>query len=252
MPVPTGYTIAAAQYTARRGDISANLGSHMRMAGMAAQAGVDFLVFPELSVTGYEMDLAESLQSTPDDAMFAPLQTFASQHDMRVMVGMPLRAPSGKPYLGSVILGGAAPVAYHKVHVHKSEEPYFQPDDKVGMAEHKGTKLGLAICADLNHPSHAARAADCGADIYAASALISVEGYDREAKMLEGYARAHDIAVMLSNYAGKSGPYTPPGGSAIWAPGGEQVAIMNDTQEALVLATRTESGWVGRTLISNN
>ncbi|WP_262692265.1 carbon-nitrogen hydrolase family protein [Kordiimonas aestuarii] len=247
MPTPTGYTIASAQYSARRGDIHANLDKHVRMTEAAAREGVDFLVFPELSVTGYEMDLAEELQTTPDGSLFMPLHLLAAQHDMRVMVGMPLRAPSGKPYLGSLILGGAAPVAYHKVHVHKSEEPYFQPDDKVGMAEHKGAKLGLAICADLNHPSHAARAADCGADIYAASALISVEGYDREAKMLEGYARAHDMAVMLANYATQSGDYIPPGGSAIWAPGGRQVAIMNDTEVALVMATKTaENGWVGK------
>ena len=186
MPVPTGYTIASAQYAAKRGDIAANLDTHMRMAEMAASHGVDFLMFPELSLTGYEMDLAESLQTTADDPVFAPLQTFARERGMRIMAGMPLRAPAGKPYIGATIFGGAAPESYNKVHVHDSDAPYFQKDDKVGLLEHRGARIGLAICADLNHPSHAAAAAGCGADIYAASALISVNGYAREAKMLEG------------------------------------------------------------------
>ncbi len=248
MPIPYGYTIAAAQYAAKRGDISANLNTHMRMTELAAGAGVDFLVFPELSVTGYEMDLAKELQTMPDDPMFHPLQSLAAQHNMRVMVGMPLKASSGKPYLGSVILGGAEPVAYHKVHVHDSEAPYFQPDDKVGLVEHKDVKLGLAICADLNHPSHIARAAESGADLYAASALITETGYNREAMILQGYARDHKMAVMLSNYATKSGDYIPPGGSAIWAPGGKQVAVIDDTREAIVYATNAEAGWVGKIL----
>lgn len=246
MPIPCGYTIAAAQYTARRGAAKANLDTHMRMIGAAIKAEVDFLIFPELSVTGYEMDLAEQLQTTPSDPMFQPLQSLAAQHDMRVMVGMPLKAPSGKPYLGSILLGGAEPEAYHKVHVHDSEAPYFQADDKVGLIEHKGAKLGLAICADLNHASHAARAAECGADLYAASALISEAGYAREAKMLEGYAREHNMAVMLSNYATRSGAYTPPGGSAIWAPGGKQLAVVDDTREALACARNVDNSWSGK------
>ena len=249
MPVPTGYTIASAQYSVVRGDIAANLDTHMRMTERAAALGVDFLVFPELSVTGYELDLAAELQTTAADPVFAPLQALAAQHDMRVMVGMPLKAASGKPYIGSIIFGGAATRTYNKVHVHESEAAYFQSDDKVGIMEHKGAALGLAICADLNHASHAARAAECGADIYAASALISAGGYAREAKMLEGYARQHGMAVMLSNYATRSGAYIPPGGSAIWDEGGRQVAIMDDTEEAIVMATKTpENGWVGRTL----
>lgn len=247
MPVPVGYTIASAQYSAKRGDIAANLDTHLRMTERAAASGVNFLVFPELSLTGYEMDLAEELQTTSDDPAFAPLQALAAQHDMRVMVGMPLKAVTGKPYIGAIIFGGASPVTYNKVHVHDSEAPYFQCDDKVGMLEHKGARIGLAICADLNHASHAASAADCGADIYAASALISVAGYAREAKMLEGYAREHGMAVMLANYATQSGDYIPPGGSAIWDERGRQVAIMDDTEVALVVATKmTENGWVGK------
>lgn len=243
MPLPYGYTVAAAQYSAIRGDVRANLDTHMRMAEIAASAGVDFLVFPELSITGYELDLADGLQTTADDPLFMPLHTFASQHDMRVMVGVPLKAASGKPYLGSLILGGPTHIPYHKVHVHDSEAPYFQPDNKLGLIEHKGAKLELAICADLNHASHAARAAVHGADLYAASALISESGYAREAKVLEGYAREHQMAVLLANYATQSGSYIPPGGSAVWAPGGTQVALIDDTREAIVTATYTEAGW---------
>lgn len=49
--------IAAAQSTSVAGDITANMLIHTRFINAAHQAGVALLVFPELSLCGYELPL---------------------------------------------------------------------------------------------------------------------------------------------------------------------------------------------------
>ena len=46
-------TIGAAQFDAVGGDITANVGEHVRLIDEAGGDGVDLLVFPELSLSGY-------------------------------------------------------------------------------------------------------------------------------------------------------------------------------------------------------
>ena len=69
--------VAAAQTISRPGSIRENVERHLVLAGAAAERGVELLVFPELSLTGYEPDLACELR--PDDARLAPLRTLAAR-----------------------------------------------------------------------------------------------------------------------------------------------------------------------------
>jgi predicted amidohydrolase len=63
------FKIAAAQVASVRGDIDRNIATHAA-AMAAAQAGISALAFPELSMTGYEPDLAAEIG---DDAGGQPV-----------------------------------------------------------------------------------------------------------------------------------------------------------------------------------
>jgi len=52
-------SIAAAQTIPRRGDVDATVEDHVQLVQVAAEEGARVLVFPELSLIGYELDLAE-------------------------------------------------------------------------------------------------------------------------------------------------------------------------------------------------
>jgi len=60
--------LAAAQTKPTRGDIKENLLDHYRLIELAADHGANLIVFPELSITGYERETAESLSFTIDDS----------------------------------------------------------------------------------------------------------------------------------------------------------------------------------------
>lgn len=231
---------AAAQTASIRGDVTGNAARHLRFAGMAAARGVQLLVFPELSLTGYELDIAASHPIHPDDLVLAPMRALSAQAGMTVVVGAPIRGEAGVLHIGLIaLLPDGTASTYAKVHVHSSEAHVFAcgaggPDLDIG-----GMKAGLAICRDAAIPEHAAKAASRHVDLYAASVMIDVPGSGRKVPLLEGYAREHGFAVLMANYSGVSGGDVSAGGSTIWRPGGEIAARAQGTEETLVIADLT-------------
>jgi predicted amidohydrolase len=101
-----------------------NVSEHLKFIGVAASLGVDLIVFPELSLTGYELDLAWGLQLEKDDPKLEPLRRAAREHDMHVLVSGPWVSGLDKPYLGAFLLSPEKTICYAKMHVHQSEQKY--------------------------------------------------------------------------------------------------------------------------------
>src|SRR5256885_16415586 len=101
------FKIAAAQVASIRGDIQANVATHAAAIAAAARHGVAVLVFPELSLTGYEPDLAAELAMTAEDGRLAPLLALAREHRIEAVVGAPLQDGTAKPALGAIWIGAS-------------------------------------------------------------------------------------------------------------------------------------------------
>lgn len=245
----TPLRIAAAQAPAVPGDVRRNVQTHLAFARVAAHQGVQVLVFPELSLTGYELRaLAANVWDAGHEAL-APLRRAAEEHSMALLVGAPA-APvqsGGLPAIGAWLLGPDGSVAvYRKRHLHGSETQFASAgEDDVQVHLLAGEPAAVAVCADLTHPEHAQAARGAGAGLYVASALVSANGYDPESALLQGYARDLDMGVLLANYSGPSGGYASAGRSAFWAPGGQCVVAAPDDAPCLVWAARGDSGWTG-------
>lgn len=240
--------VAAAQSASARGDVDGNVRDHLRLVGVAASAGVNLIVFPELSLTGYELDLAPALQLEGDDPRLEPLGRAARQHDMHVLVGGPWVSGLDKPYLGAFLLSPERSVCYAKVHVHPSEETYFARGQDGCIVSIRGVPTGIAICADTSHPSHVADAAERGAELYVASVMKTEAEYPAHANRLEHYAAHHGMAVLTANYAGATGGSESAGKSAIWDERGKLVVRAGSTGEALVIARRDGGKWSGEVI----
>jgi len=241
--------VAAAQTISLAGDMPANIDSHLRFMREAAAHGVQLLVFPELSLTGYELSMADELAIDADDARLAPMRDLARETGMRAVVGAPLRTENGKLAIAALVLqddGGMS--IYCKQHLHAGEEKAFVAG-KGGAPVQVGEDLiALAVCADATHPSHAAHAASGNPAVYAAGSVISVGSYPAESAQLAGYAATHGMAVLLANHGGPTGGWPCAGRSAVWAPGGEQVAAAPGVGEFLVIATRQGDDWSGKAI----
>lgn len=243
----TTLTVAAAQSISIAGDVHANIARHQRFIMAAAEQGVQVLVFPELSLSGYERGLAAQLAIAPDAALLQPLRDLAQEVGVTAVVGMPIRLSDDSPVLiGALVLAADGSLAvYSKQHLHPGEEVAFAPGAGGAPLTLGDDTLALAVCADFCHASHAAAAAEVGAGIYAAGVLITEGGYAADSALLQGYAREHGMLVLMANHGGATGGWESAGRSAIWAADGRLLAAAPGVGDALVIARRQAAHWRG-------
>jgi predicted amidohydrolase len=226
--------------------MDANLAAHAAAMRAAAKHGVAALVFPELSLTGYEPDLAAELAITPQDSRLRPLIELAHEHQIEAIVGAPLHSGSAKPALGAIVFSPSGTITtYWKMHLGGSEPDYFVPGSTPLTLVVGGHKTGLAICADSSLPSHPQAYADLGADIYAAGVFLNAEWYATDVPRLAQYAARYQLLTVLANHAASVGTHKSVGRSAIWAPGGKLLAQAAGDEDALVIATASNHTWQG-------
>lgn len=243
----TAFTLAAAQTLSIAGDVAANISRHLVFMQVAAEQGVQVLVFPELSLTGYEPTLAADLAIAPDAPLLAPLREMARELQLTAVVGMPIRlASQTQVMIGALVLCADGSVAvYTKQHLHPGEEVAFAAGQGGAALEWGDDRVALAVCADFSHASHPRQAAQAGANVYAAGVLISEGGYAKDSALLQGYAAEHRLLVLMANHGGPSGGWACAGRSAIWGADGRLLAAVPGVGEALVIARRDGEHWLG-------
>jgi len=241
------FSIAAAQLESVQGNIEANIHTHKTYIAAAAENNVDFLIFPELSLTGYEPELADRLQLHVDDPRLNLFKKSAYAHKMTIAIGAPMVSPEGvKPNIASFIFSPNKHEVYAKQYLHPGEEVYFSAGNKGCVINVNGTTIGMAICADITHPEHAQNAAENGAVLYAAGVFITENGYVVDTTLLQQYAKKHAMAVAMANYSSSTSRLKPAGKSAVWNEKGELIVSAQGMEDALVIAEQGKSSWSGR------
>jgi predicted amidohydrolase len=91
-----------------KGDVAANVADAQHWASVAVKQGVGLLVFPELSMTGYEPSLARELAMTMEDERFAGLQRVSDRYGMLIGVGVPILEGAALDDGGTVSAGEGA------------------------------------------------------------------------------------------------------------------------------------------------
>ena len=117
--------ICAAQLRPTAGNIEANVRQHLRLLGLAVSHDAHLILFPELSLTGYEPKLAMQLATNQDDRRLDAFQRTADSKSLSIAVGIPTVAEAGIRISIVVFQPGSARVTYSKQQLHTDELPYF-------------------------------------------------------------------------------------------------------------------------------
>jgi len=236
-------TIAAAQFIAKRGDVEHNVVRHMRLASLAADRGARMIVFPELSLTSYDLNVTAGDAVAPDDSRLRPLVDVARERDLILVAGAPIVFDNDLCIGAIAFRPDGQTTTYMKQYPTVTEQRTFKPGPSGVTIAVEDDLVGLAICADVGHAEHARDAAKRGATIYAAGSLISDDGYATDAALLQRYAAEHSMLALLANYGAPTGGYTAAGRSAAWSETGELLASAPPEGEALVVARRSRGRW---------
>lgn len=227
-------TIAVAQPLCAARDVAANAAFH---AAAVRAAGARVVLFPELSLTGYELDASAI---SPDDPRLASLVEACAETGSLALAGAPVRGQAGGDHIGTLaVRGGGATAVYHKLWLGGAEPGRFSPGSQPAVLEVDGWRLGLAICKDTGIPQHAADTAARGMDVYAASVLETADRGPVLDERARRAARDHGVWVAVASFAGSTGGGfdRAAGDSAIWSP--EGVAVRRAGREPGALARVT-------------
>ena len=198
MKTPT-LAVAVAQPEIIRGDIQANANRH---AAAIRFASARVVVFPELSLTGYELDApAVAL----DDPALAGIVAACRETGTVALVGAPV-ADHGDLFIATLQVDGAGVrIAYRKTWLHGDENIRFSRGPGATTVDVDGWTIGLAICKDTGASQHTAQIARLDVDLYAAGVV------DLPEDLVEGRARAFVISrainapVAVASFAGPTG-----------------------------------------------
>ncbi len=223
-------TLAVAQPPCTAGDVSANVTAHAVLVGAAAARVV---VFPELSLTGYELD-APLLDVA--DPRLAPLADVCARTGTTVLAG----APVDGPHIGVLAIDASGvTVAYRKMYPGGDEPARFAAGRDPAVLEVDGWRIGLAVCRDTGLPAQAAATAALGMDVYAAGLADHPHSDAIQEERARRIAADHGVWVAFASFAGPTGGgYGETAGrSGIWSPTGRVVDRAGREAGALARAT---------------
>lgn len=95
------YSIA--QINSVRKDYKQNIDKHMDYIKLASQNDAKIIIFPELSITGYEQELAREQYFIRDDSRLDCFKKASVDHDIIIVAGAPLLLEN-QLYISSLIL----------------------------------------------------------------------------------------------------------------------------------------------------
>jgi predicted amidohydrolase len=161
--------IGLAQIDCKLGDVAGNVERHLRWIGQARERGVDLLVFPELSLTGYRLLHLTSRVALPASA--PELRRLAeAAGPMAVVLGFVEESDRGVLHNTAALLGHGRHDRPHLLHRKLylptyglfQEERFFRAGRRLDLAKLPWGKTGILICEDLWHPELARRLAVAG------------------------------------------------------------------------------------------
>jgi predicted amidohydrolase len=226
--------IAVAQPPCVSYDVAANAETH---AATIRAADARVVVFPEFSLTGYELD-APAI--TAEDSRLTPIVEACAEVGSLALVGAPGQGREGEAHIAMLAVDGTGvTVAYRKMWLGTAESQRFTPGSKPAVLEVDGWRLGLAICKDTGVPRHAADTAALGIDVYVAGLLESAEAAAIQDERAHRVATDHQVWVAIASFAGSTGGgYDRAAGrSSIWTPHGDAIAQTGLEPGAIVHAT---------------
>jgi predicted amidohydrolase len=241
--------LAAAQTKPKRGDIDANLLDHYRLVKLAAENDAQLIVFPELSITGYEREDADRLAFTENDPRLDHLKQLAIENKITIIAGAPIRIQSDL-FLGEFCIAPNDSVSiYTKQFLHTGEDVYYTPSfDYNPILEIENEIISCAICADIDNPKHPENASKNNSSTYIASIFFSPNGIPQAHQSLQNYSSQHKMNILMANFGGDSYGSPSGGRSAFWNNKGELITQMEDSGSGLLIVEKHDTGWASKIL----
>lgn len=227
--------ISVAQTKPVTGDIQSNIERHKVLIDRAVSNDADLIVFPELSLTGYEPERSEKLATTQDDQRFDKFQKISDSQQITIGVGVPTQTIEGTCISMLLFQPNEERQTYSKKYLHADENSFFVSGQNPVRLIGRQSNIALAICYEISVPKHVADACNSGASIYIASVAKFEHSIDKAIKRLSQIASDYSMTVLMSNSIGRADGHNCAGKTSIWNVQGSLVGQLNDSSEGILM-----------------
>jgi len=248
--VKTHCKIGIAQISPRLGDVAANLSIYEQQIARAQEEGIDLLVFPELSLTGYHLrDMVATVALREDAPEVTRLKELSQS--VPFIAGLVEESADFRFYNTALYLSdGDIQHVHRKVYLPTygmfDEQRYYARGDRVRAFETPFGRAATLVCEDLWHPSTAYIAAlDQALLIICPSSsplrgIVDDKEQDENARYWElinrAYAETFGVFLIYANRVGFEDGVGFWGGSEIIDPFGQCLAKGQYYEEDFVTA----------------
>jgi predicted amidohydrolase len=232
-------TVALAQIAPRLGALDENLATHHARLDEARSRGADLVVFPELGLTGYQLqDLASEVAMRLDDPRLARLA--GATHGLSAIVSFVEESADHRLFIAAALLEDG-----ELRHVHRKlflptyglfdERRFFAAGDVLrAVPSRLGVGIGLGVCEDFWHLPVPQLLALDGAQILvnvssspgrdlAATNEVGLGTASSWRTLMRTYAQLTTSFVIFCNRVGVDESISFWGGSEVIAPNGQAV-----------------------------
>ncbi|WP_282042734.1 GNAT family N-acetyltransferase [Winogradskyella flava] len=242
--------ICIAQTKSEKGNIQINIENHLEFVERAIKLNADFIVFPELSITNYEPDLAKELATERESIIFNPFQEITNKNKITIGIGMPTKAVDGIQISMLIFQPNMERTVYSKQMLHSDELPYFVCGNNQTLLNIKEKKIAVGICYETLQREHFLNATKKDADIYIASVAKPKDGIDKAYNHFPKIAKEFNTPILMSNCVGHCDNFISVGQSAVWNENGELIEQLDsENQGILIYDTETELVKIDQSLI---
>jgi len=238
--------VAVAQISCSLGNPDANLLKVRDFSHRAKETGAELIVFPEMTDTGYSMEVIRAHANHWNIGFVPGLQETAKKLSMAIVSGVSER--NGSSIYNSQVLidpHGNIAAKYRKTHLYAvapvEEQMCFAPGDAFASFALGGLHFGFSICYDLRFPEmYRKLATEQKVGAFVISSAWPFPRVEHFRTLAMARAIENQSYVVASNRVGKDDDLWFCGSSAIIDPRGVVIAAASADREELIQADVSE------------
>ncbi|MFD1706405.1 carbon-nitrogen hydrolase family protein [Siminovitchia sediminis] len=229
--------IALAQLRCELGNKETNLLRILQSLEEASDKGADYVLFPELYLTGYVMDQQlPQLAEPADGPSIQKIRKKAGECHVGAIVGFP-ELDGDAMYNTALFIGKDGDIIgkYRKVHLYHREKDWFAPGDSFPVFSLPEGDIGLLVTYDMEFPESARLLSIKGAQLLLVLAANMVPYQHFQDTFIKARALENHVYTALANMVGLDNENIFFGESQVVHPDGREVYKGTNNEEVPVI-----------------
>jgi predicted amidohydrolase len=234
--------IAAVCMRSEPGDMLKNLESTESYVSEASEMGADLICFPELSITGYTLEVPIDLyKHHSQESIVRRIGDMARKKDLVVLAGIIEAGDQTGPYISQIVAGPDGLLGlYRKTHLPPPEKEIYRAGGEIPLFGCRGFTFGVQLCYESHFPEISRVMALKGAELillpHASPRGNPEEKMESWLRHLPSRAFDNSLFVVACNQVGEtSGGLSFPGVILGIDPSGRIIESYGGSQERMIL-----------------